>query len=627
MCGICGIVARDPRGTVDHMAVERMTRALRHRGPDGEGTHVSGPVGLGHTRLAIIDVSDAGRQPMFNEDGRYAIVFNGEIYNYVELREQLRSRHDFRSHTDTEVVLHLFEEEGAACLDRLNGMFAFAIWDEQERTLFAARDRLGIKPFYYASDGDRFLFASEIKSMVAAPFAVGLEPSSAADYLTFQFCFGDRTLFRDVRKLRPGHSLRIRPGGDVDVHRYWEPDYSVDVQHSPAHFERELNTLLHDAVRLQLRADVPVGAHLSGGLDSTAVTCLARSLGADPFHTFSGAFDDGGKYDESRYARIVAAHAGTVHHDVRPTAAQFVALMPKLAFAMDEPAAGPGLFPQYLVSACARDHVKVVLGGQGADEVFGGYTRYLLMYLEASLKGGIHGTSEDDRWVVTFESILPNLRQLEGYEPLLRQFWSAGLFGDVDRRYYQLITRTGGTRALIAPEFWASIHDGYDPFDAFADEFNRPGCPALINKMTRFDLNTLLPALLQVEDRASMAVSLESRVPLLDHRIVELAASMPPKVKFQGGRSKHIFREAVRPIVPDDVFSRTDKMGFPVPLTRWYRTEPVREFVTDTLESAAARHKLIVPGFVDAVRQSEGEFDRGLWGLLNLELWMQAFAD
>jgi asparagine synthase (glutamine-hydrolysing) len=625
MCGICGIVARDPRATVDQAAVDRMTCVLRHRGPDATATRIDGPAGLGHTRLSIIDLSDAGRQPMSNEDGRYTIVFNGEIYNYVELRERLQSRHTFTSHTDTEVILHLFEEEGADCVRSLNGMFAFAIWDARERTLFGARDRLGIKPFYYALDGSRFLFASEIKSILAAPFPADIDRAGIADYLTFQFCLGDKTLFSNVRKLLPGHTILVTPGG-VDVRRYWEPDYTVDTARTPAQFLQELKTLLRDAVRIQLRADVPIGAHLSGGLDSTTVVCLARSLGADPFHTFSGAFDAGDQFDEGRYARLVSASAATIHHEVRPTPAQFVDAMPKIAYAMDEPAAGPGVFPQYLVSALAREHVKVVLGGQGADEVFGGYTRYLVMYLEACIKGGIQGTQEDDRYVVTFESILPNLRQLEGYEPMLRQFWSSGVFGDADRRYFQLIARTGSAAAAIAPEFWASVHDGYDPFAAFQAEFDRPGCPSLINKMLRFDLNTLLPALLQVEDRTSMAVSLESRVPLLDHRIVELAASMPPKVKFKGGRSKHIFRQAVEPLVPADVFSRTDKMGFPVPLNRWYRENPVRDFVGDSLQSAAARG-VVRPGLVDAVQGQDADFDRGVWGLLNLELWMKTFVD
>jgi asparagine synthase (glutamine-hydrolysing) len=625
MCGICGVVARDPRGSGDRAAVDRMTAMLRHRGPDASATHVDGPAALGHTRLAIIDLSDAGRQPMTNEDGRYTIVFNGEIYNYVELRERLASRHTFRSHTDTEVILHLFEDEGPECVHSLNGMFAFAIWDARERTLFGARDRVGIKPFYFAVDDDRFLFASEIKAIVAAPFDVEMDPAGVADYLTFQFCLGDRTLFRNVRKLPPGHTIRVS-ADHVEVRRYWDPDYAVDMDRTPAQFEEELRELLRDAVRLQLRADVPIGAHLSGGLDSTAVTSLARSLGATPFHTFSGAFDAGDRFDESRYATLAAACAGTIHHEVRPTASQFVELMPKIVYAMDEPAAGPGVFPQYLVSALAREHVKVVLGGQGADEVFGGYTRYLVMYLEACIKGGIQGTQEDDRYVVTFESILPNLPQLQGYEPMLRHFWASGLFGDEDRRYFQLVARTGRAGDAIAPEFWSSLHEDHDPFAAFQAEFDRPGCPSLINRMLRFDFHTLLPALLQVEDRTSMAVSLESRVPLLDHRIVELAASMPPKVKFRGGRSKHIFRKAVEPVVPPEIFSRGDKMGFPVPLGRWYRESPVRDFVGDTLRSAATRG-VVQPQLVDGMQREAADFDRGIWGLLNLELWMETFVD
>jgi asparagine synthase (glutamine-hydrolysing) len=625
MCGICGVVARDPRSGADRATVERMTAMLRHRGPDASATYADGPAALGHTRLAIIDLSDAGRQPMSNEDGRYTIVFNGEIYNYVELRERLVSRHTFRSHTDTEVILHLFEDEGPDCVQLLNGMFAFAIWDARERMLFAARDRVGIKPFYYAVDGDRFLFASEIKAIVAAPFAVEIDRSGVADYLTFQFCLDDRTLFKNVRKLAPGHTIRVTPG-HVEVRRYWDLDYAVDMDRTPVQFEEELRGLLHDAVRLQLRADVPIGAHLSGGLDSTSVTCLARALGSTPFHTFSGAFDGGDRFDESRYARLAATCAGTIHHEVRPTAAQFVELMPKIVFAMDEPAAGPGVFPQYLVSELAREHVKVVLGGQGADEVFGGYTRYLVMYLEACIKGGIEGTQEDDRYVVTFESILPNLPQLQGYEPMLRQFWASGLFDEADQRYFRLIARTGPAGGAIAPEFWSSLHEHHDPFAAFQQEFDRPGCPSLINRMLRFDFRTLLPALLHVEDRTSMAVSLESRVPLLDHRIVELAASMPPKVKFQGGRSKHIFRAAVQPLVPAEVFSRRDKMGFPIPLARWYREAPVRDFVADTLQSAASRG-IVQPQLVDAMQREASDFDRGIWGLLNLELWMETFVD
>jgi asparagine synthase (glutamine-hydrolysing) len=314
---------------------------------------------------------------------------------------------------------------------------------------------------------------------------------------------------------------------------------------------------------------------------------------------------------------------------VYPTAADFVNTLPRLIYHMDEPAAGPGLFPQLLVSAQAREHVKVVLGGQGGDEVFGGYTRYLIAYLEACIKGGIDGSQEDARYVVTFESILPNLTQLQGYEPLIRQFWGDGLFDSAARRYFRLIDRSTAVRSLFNVASWAEIHGTRDVYEDYVAIFDHPDCHALINKMTRFDLKTLLPALLQVEDRTSMAVSLESRVPLLDHRIVELVASMPPMVKFKGGRSKHIFREAVQPIVPADVYARTDKMGFPVPLARWAREEqPVREFLYDTLLSTrAARRGLLNREAVELRLDDEQEYGRGIWGALCLELWYQAFID
>ena len=630
MCGICGILHFDPARAVDASAVERMAAAIHHRGPDGDGFHFDRNVGLGHKRLSIIDLSDAGRQPMSNEDGRLWIIFNGEIYNYLELRADLAGRgHQFRSQTDTEVVLHLFEEHGTRAVEQLNGMFAFAIWDAGARTLFAARDRFGIKPFYFALERDTFVFGSEIKAILQSSIVVPeLNRAALADYLTFQFMIGSKTLFRGVERLEPGHWLRIGPDRRLEIARYWDVDFTVDEDHTEQDFRERLEWLLRDAIRLELRSDVPVGAHLSGGLDSTTVTCLAASGHTGEFHTFSGGFRAAGRFDETAFARSASTAAGTTHHEIFPTAADFVDVMPSLIYAMDEPAAGPGLFPQFLVSRLARQHVKVVLGGQGGDEVFGGYTRYLIAYLEACIKGGIESTSEDERYVVTFESILPNLPQLRGYEPLLRQFWSAGIFNSAERRYFRLIDRGGTTRPLLDPSVVGELDREYDVFEEFRAVFDHPDCHALINRMTRFDLKTLLPALLQVEDRTSMAVSLESRVPLLDHRIVELVAAMPPKIKFKGGRSKHIFREVVRPIVPADVYARTDKMGFPVPLTEWARGAPVREFLHDTLLGSRARGRgLFKTAQVETALAGEREYDRGVWGLLCLELWFEAFVD
>jgi asparagine synthase (glutamine-hydrolysing) len=628
MCGIAGIYHFDPTRSVRDDEIRRMTECLHHRGPDDEGFHRDGSLALGHKRLSIIDLSDAGRQPMTNEDGRYWIVFNGEIYNYAELRQRLvAAGHRFRSHTDTEVILHQFEEEGPGCLARLNGMFAFALWDASERTLFAARDRFGVKPFYYAVRDGTFVFGSEIKALLVTSYVRSeLNVEALADYVTFQFCLGDKTLFSDVSKLEPGCWLRVDGTGRISTHQYWDIDFTVNTSRSDAEHVQKLTQLLTDAVRLELRADVPLGTHLSGGLDSTAVTAFAASLTDSPIHTFSGGFLESG-YDETPYARIAADAAGSIHHEVFATADEFVDLLPTLIYHMDEPAAGPGLFPQYCVARLASRHVKVVLGGQGGDEIFGGYTRYLIAYLEASLRGGILGTHEDEKYVVTFESILPNLTQLRGYEPLLKRFWRHGLFEEADRRYFDLIDRSEATRRLIRADVWRAA-DGYSPFDEFRAIFNDPNCHALINKMSRFDIKTLLPALLQVEDRTSMAVSLESRVPLLDHRIVELVASMPPKIKFKGGRSKHIFRRVLDGVVPDAIAARTDKMGFPVPLAIWASGGRVRELIGDTLLGPRTRQRgLFDVNGLESLIADEADYGRGAWGMLSLELWLRTFID
>jgi asparagine synthase (glutamine-hydrolysing) len=518
--------------------------------------------------------------------------------------------------------------EGPAAVEKLNGMFSLVIWDKSERTLFAARDRLGIKPFYYFHNKDHFIFGSEIKAIFASGLVQPeMSPEGMSDYMTFQFCLEDKTLFKDIRKLEPGCWMMIRPDGQIKIEKYWNLDFHVDTDHTAGYFESRLTQLLEDAVRIQLRADVPVGAHLSGGLDSSTVTCLAASLLDDPIHSFSGGFKDGEKYDETRYARMAAQQAGSIHHEVYPDERQFVDELPGLMRSMDEPAAGPGLFPQLMVSRLAKQHVKVVLGGQGADEVFGGYTRYLVAYLEECIRGGIQGTQEDEKYVVRFDTILPNLTQLAGYEPMLRYFWKDEVFSGQDARYFRLVDRGTELRGMMSPGLSGAVR-GYDSYEAFSDVFNSGGVDSYINKMTRFDILTLLPALLHVEDRTSMMVSLESRVPLLDHRIVELAASMPPKIKFEGGRSKHIFRKVVGHLLPQGVVERKDKMGFPVPLSEWYQRDPVRSFVRDTLMSQAARSRgWFETEKVAPLLESERAFGRNVWGLLCLELWAQNFLD
>lgn len=628
MCGIAGIANRARDRAVDPAAVRAMMAAIAHRGPDDEGAYFDGAVGLGFKRLSIIDLT-SGNQPISNEDETVWIVFNGEIYNYLELRRDLGRHHHFRTHTDTEVILHLYEELGERCLERLNGMFAFVIWDSRQQRLFAARDRLGIKPFYWTCDAERFAFASEPKALLAGGM-VPVQPDTHGleEYLTFQFCLNDRTLFQGIRKLEPGTYLSFRPFRDAEpsVVRYWDFNYEVDTHHTEDYFIEQLLVLLQDSVRLQLRSDVPVGGHLSGGMDSSTVVCLAAPVYGGTFHTFTGGFREGPQYDETRYARLVAEHVKSAHHEVWPSARDFAEVMPWLIYMMDEPAAGPGVFPQYFVSKLARENVTVVLGGQGGDEIFGGYARYLVAYLEQVLKGAIFGTQEEGKYLVTWDNIAPNLSLLRQYQPMLQSFWGDGLFEEMDRRYFRLVSRMEDADTLISADAW-NPQSRARMLESFQQVFNNPATKSYFNKMTNFDLKTLLPALLHVEDRTSMSVSLESRVPLLDHRIAELVTRMPPTTRFKGGDTKRVFREAVRALVPREIFERKDKMGFPVPLAEWF-AGPLRDFVHDVLLSTRARQRgLYRMEGVEALLAKERKFGRQLWGLLCLELWFRAFVD
>jgi asparagine synthase (glutamine-hydrolysing) len=508
-------------------------------------------------------------------------------------------------------------------------MFSFAIWDQRQQRLFAARDRLGIKPFYWHLDSQRISFASEPKALIAAGLVEPQpDPQGLEEYLSFQFCLGERTLFKNIRRLEPGQYLTFRPFRDSEpsIVRYWDFNYEIDTHHTEEYYTEQLLVLLQDSVRLQLRSDVPLGAHLSGGIDSSTVVCLAAPIYGGEFHTFTGGFREGPDYDEMRYARAVARHVNSVHHEIWPTARDFADVMPQLIYWMDEPAAGPGVFPQYFVAKLARENVKVVLGGQGGDEVFGGYARYLVAYLEQCLKGAVYGTHEEGKYVVTWDSIMPNLPLLQQYQPLLQSFWRQGLFEAMDRRYFRLVSRAEDAEALIMPHLW-NEESRSRMLTSFQQVFNDPTTKSYFNKMTNFDVKTLLPALLHVEDRTSMSVSLESRVPLLDHRIVDLATRMPPTVRIKGGDTKRVFREAVRHLLPEIVYNRRDKMGFPVPLAEWFR-DPLRDFLGDILLSPRARQReLYRTESVEKLIMKEQKFDRQLWGLLCLELWFRAFVD
>ena len=598
-----------------------MNQLIAHRGPDDSGVwvHERGHVGLGHRRLSIIDL-EHGHQPMSDRAGRW-ITYNGEVYNYPELRREIGGR--FETNCDTEVVLRAHDRWGVDSPQRLRGMFAHAIWDEPAQELVCARDRFGIKPFYYAVVDDVFYFASEAKALLPMLPAIETDLEGLKDYLAFQFCLAGKTLFKGVRELQPGHMLRIRRGA-AGPQRYWEVYYDVDFEHTATYFEERIEHLLAESVGLHMRSDVPVSAYLSGGVDSSAVASLAggEQGGLD---AFTGKFSEDPRYDESGYARLLATQRGLDLHEVDIGVEDFIENIESVAYHMDYPAAGPGSFPQYMVSQAAARQVKVILGGQGGDEIFGGYTRYLIAYFEQCIKGAIEGTLHDGKFVVTYESIIPNLVALRNYKPMLRDFWQEGLFEDLDARYFRLINRSHH----IEEEVDAAALGDYSPFETFQEIFNgdNVGHEAYFDKMTHFDFKTLLPALLQVEDRVSMAHGLESRVPLLDHRLIELAATIPADVKFKDGEMKHVFKRSLRPVVPDQILDRTDKMGFPVPLSEWL-SDGAHEFVADILSSDKARgRELIDNGKVLEGLDGEQRFGRKLWGLLSLELWQRAFHD
>jgi asparagine synthase (glutamine-hydrolysing) len=600
-----------------------MDHLQRHRGPDGRGIWIrpGSHVGFAHQRLSIIDL-DTGAQPMSDAAGNW-ITYNGEIYNYIELRDELASE-TFRTTSDTEVILAAYRRWGADCVDHLRGMFAFALWDEANGTLFCARDRFGIKPFYYAQVDGVLYFASEAKALLPFLPAIETDLQALKEYLAFQFCLAGRTLFKDVVQLLPGHTLTVANGG-VSTRKYWEVYYAIDFRHTSRYFEERLRDALDESVRIHLRADVPIGAYVSGGLDSSVVATLARQAGAGSLLGFTGRFDYGAEYDESRHAAELCRQCGIELLTLTIGVADFVENIRRVIYHLDYPTAGPGVFPQFMVAALAAKHRKVVLGGQGGDEIFGGYTRYLIAYFEQCIKAAIDGTMHNGNFVVTYESIIPNLTSLRQYKPLLQEFWRDGLFAPMDQRYFRLINRAPSLDREVR---WEILGD-YSPFETFAAIFNgsNVGKESYFDQMTHFDFKTLLPALLHVEDRVSMAHGLESRVPLLDHPLVELAATIPADVKFKAGQLKHLLRTTFARDLPPSIVGRTDKMGFPTPLTEFAQGE-ARAWVRDVFSTPQAKTRDVIDNrAVVAGLDAEPRFGRKLWGLLSLELWQQAFHD
>lgn len=628
MCGIAGYVVVDgflPYPPERVLAAQE--RLIAHRGPDGSGRWIApgANAGMVHRRLSIIDPSPAAAQPMTAPNGT-TIAYNGEVYNYRELRQTLGAGGwGFRSHSDTECLLAAYARHDTDALTPLRGMFAFALWDEPRQRLFCARDRFGIKPFYYALVNGVFYFASEAKALLPFLPEVSTDPVALAEYLTFQYTIGENTLFAGIRQLLPGHALLVE-NGTVRVWRYWDFHFEIDLDHSPHYFQRRLTELMTDSIDLHLRSDVSIGSYISGGIDSSLIAMLAGRSGSTANLGFHGLFSQFPGYDESGYAKLAAANAGTELLTIDITAKDFRHHIRDVIYHLDFPVAGPGSFPQFMVSKLAAQHVKVVLGGQGGDELFGGYVRYLLAYFEQCIRAAIDGTYKNGSFVVTIESIVPNLSVLREYHPMIQQFWREGVFGPLDERYFRLIDRSTDMTEEID---WGALDCDrvVADFKTIFNNRSNVAKEAYFDSMTHFDCKGLLPALLQVEDRMSMAHGLESRVPLLDHPLVEFASTIPASVKFQSGHTKHLLKTAFADVLPEKIVHRRDKMGFPVPLNEWFAGE-LHQDIAEIFAHMKDRHRPFINA--DAVLRNfarAGRFSRKAWGLLSLELWYQTFHD
>ncbi len=629
MCGICGIFFSDRDWHVKGDVLATMNRRIVHRGPDDEGFFVEENVGLAMRRLSIIDVK-SGHQPLSNENRDVWIVFNGEIYNHAELRVGLEAKgHTYRSRSDTETIVHLYEEYGADCVKHLRGMFAFVIWDRRKRVLFAARDRLGIKPFYYRWDGKSFLFGSEIKTILAYPGVTAeFNRGTLAEYLAFGYITGSETMFAGIRKLMPGHTLELSERGEPKIKRYWDLTTQVDREAQPREYYVNMyRELLENAVESHLMSDVPLGMFLSGGLDSSAVAALATKIRGDQIKTFAVGYGEEA-YSELGYAREVAAHIRSDHHEVRLSREEFFESLPRLIWHEDEPIVWPSSVSLFSVARLAREHVTVVLTGEGSDETLGGYTRYAWTLLNS-------------RMDAAYRSFTPG-----GVRRLIRKAIQAGpLSAALHRKLeHTFLVRDGGSwpsfyydnffsafdaavqSQLLTPSALAAAGNAY----AGSMEAWERSHGDLLHRLLYADINSYLIELLMKQDQMSMAASVESRVPFLDHPLVEFTARIPAQYSIHGMAGKFILKQAVEDLLPKSIVYR-HKMGFPTPWEYWLAGPQLDDLEHMLMEPRTVERQLFRPEAVKKIfaehRSKLRDHGNRIWRLLNLETWFRVMIE
>jgi asparagine synthase (glutamine-hydrolysing) len=628
MCGISGLVYTDVSRPVDRELVRALTATLSHRGPDADGFLFGAGAALGHRRLSIIDLS-TGDQPIYNEDRTKAVVFNGEIYNFQELRADLQKHgHRFATASDTEVIVHAWEEYGDACIGRLRGMFAIALWDIPRRRLLLARDRVGKKPLYYVHDDERILFASELKAVLYDPAvkrAVSFE--AIDDYLTFGAVPAPRTIYQDIRQLPPAHYL-VWENGRVSVTEYWDLTYPSRPRRREADYLEEFSSIFAEAVRLRMISDVPLGAFLSGGVDSAAVVAAMTKYSTRPVSTTTISFLES-RFDESHHARIVAQCLGTEHREVRvqPNA---VDVLPRLVWHLDEPFADSSAVPSYYVARAAREKVTVALSGDGGDEVFAGYEwRYGLNMLEARLRRWVPGPLRHVA-LGPLSAVWPKADRLP--RPLRWKFFLRNLSLEAEEAYFHDMSlfTPADKRSLLTGQFRRSL-GGYSPLGGFRRHFDRVQGLDHLSRILYVDFKTYLPNDILVKmDRMAMANSLEVRSPLLDHKVLEFAAGVPAEFKYQHGTSKYLLKRYAAGLVPASVIYRP-KMGFSIPVAAWLRGE-LRSTAEDLLLSERSlgrgyfcREQIV--GLWNRHQQRQRDHAHHIWALMVLELWHRLFVD
>jgi len=629
MCGICGIFFSDRNWRVQADALAGMNQQIVHRGPDDEGFFVEDNVGLAMRRLSIIDVK-TGHQPLTNETHDVWIVFNGEIYNHAELRAALEAKgHHYRSRSDTETIVHLYEEYGRDCVKHLRGMFGFAIWDRRKRVLFAARDRVGIKPFYYRWDGKAFLFGSEIKTILAYPgIKAEFNTGALAEYLAFGYLTGPETMFAGIRKLMPGHTLELAEGGEPRIERYWELNVQVDREaHPRQYYVSAYRELLEKAVSSHLMSDVPLGVFLSGGLDSSAVAALTSKIRKDRIQTFAVGYGEE-KFSELPFAREVARHIGSEHSEVRLSREEFFRNLPRLIWHEDEPLAWPSSVALYMVARLAREKVTVVLTGEGSDETLAGYTRYAWTLTNARLDRGYRTVTPDFlrrlvRKAVQASPLSATLHRKLDHTFLIRDgsSWPSFYFDN----FFSAFSAEEQTK-LLAPDAFAAAGDSYaGSMNAWENAHGD-----MLHRLLGADINSYLIELLMKQDQMSMAASIESRVPFLDHELVEFTARIPAQYSIEGMAGKFILKRAVEDILPKSIVYRK-KMGFPTPWEYWLAGPQLDDLERMLLEPRSMARNLFRPDAVKTLfAEHRAKFrDHGnrIWRLLNLEIWYRVMID